>query len=93
MNTCYRVVPPLCGIQPASASFASVRIEPHLGSLESLKTTFPHPQGNIEVEYHRDGSGLAANIVLPGSLTGSFWFDSRQWPLHPGANHIRTGKN
>ena len=89
----YDMLTLVAGIRPASASFASVRIEPHLGPLESLKATFPHPHGDIEVEYHRDGSELTATIVLPGSLGGSFWFKGRKWPLQPGANHIRTGQN
>ncbi|HKD60701.1 MAG TPA: alpha-L-rhamnosidase C-terminal domain-containing protein [Terracidiphilus sp.] len=89
----YDMLTLVAGIRPASASFASVRIEPHLGPLKSLKATFSHPQGDIEVQYHRDGSELTATIVLPGSLWGSFWFKGRQWPLQPGANHIRTGQN
>src|SRR5215469_1912675 len=83
----------VAGVEPASPGFASVKIAPHLGNLPGLTATFPHPQGDIEVEYHRDGSELTATIVLPGSLGGSFSFKGRQWPLQPGANHIRTGQN
>jgi hypothetical protein len=89
----YDMLTLVAGIEPATPGFGSVLIAPHLGSLGSLKASFPHPQGIIEVEYHREGSGLNATVVLPGSLSGSFWFKGRTWPLHPGANLVRTGQN
>jgi hypothetical protein len=76
------------GIEPASPGFATVRIAPHLGALPSLTATYPHPLGLIEVEYHRQGSGLNATITLPGSLTGTFVFNGKTWPLKPGVNQI-----
>ncbi|MDR3773009.1 MAG: alpha-L-rhamnosidase C-terminal domain-containing protein [Terracidiphilus sp.] len=78
----------VAGIEPASPGFSTVRIAPHLGTLPSLTATYPHPQGEIKVEYQRQGAGLSATITLPGSLTGSFAFNSRNWPLKPGLNHI-----
>ncbi len=78
----------VAGIEPASPGFSTVRIAPHLGALPSLTATYPHPQGEIKVEYQRKGAGLSATITLPGSLTGSFAFNGRNWPLKPGLNLI-----
>jgi len=78
----------VAGIQPASPGFATVRIAPHLGNLPSLSATYPHPQGEIKVQYHRLGHGLVASITLPGSLTGTFVFNLKVWPLSPGVNQI-----
>jgi hypothetical protein len=78
----------VAGIEPASPGFATVRIAPHLGALPSLTATYPHPQGEIKVQYDRQGSGLSATITLPGSLTGSFVFKGKNWPLNPGVNQI-----
>jgi alpha-L-rhamnosidase len=78
----------VAGIEPASPGFATVRIAPHMGPLPSLTATYPHPQGEIKVDYHRQGPGLNATITLPGSLTGSFVFNGKSWPLHPGVNQI-----
>jgi hypothetical protein len=80
----------VAGIQPASPGFATVRIAPHLGALPSLSATYPHPQGNIQVEYHRQGAGLNATITLPGTLTGNFVYNGKTWPLKPGLNTIQT---
>jgi alpha-L-rhamnosidase len=78
----------VAGIEPASPGFATVRIAPHLGSLPSLTATYPHPQGPIQVEYKRQGSGLSATITLPGSLTGTFAWNGKTWPLKPGVNQV-----
>jgi len=86
----YDLLTLVAGIEPASPGFATVRIAPHLGPLPGLKATYPHPEGNIEVEYKRSGSGLDASVTLPGKLTGTFVFGTRSWPLKPGANHIET---
>jgi hypothetical protein len=78
----------VAGIEPASPGFATVRIAPHLGSLPSLTAIYPHPQGDIKVEYQRQGSGLNATITLPGTLTGSFEYNGKTTPLNPGVNKI-----
>jgi hypothetical protein len=78
----------VAGIEPASPGFATVRIAPHLGALPSVTATYPHPQGEIRVEYHRKDAGLDATITLPGTLTGSFFLNGKSWPLKPGLNQI-----
>jgi hypothetical protein len=89
----------VAGIEPASPGFATVRVAPHMGPLPSLTATYPHPQGEIKVDYHytgprdshvRGGSTLHADITLPGTLNGTFQFDGRSWPLHPGPNQIEA---
>ena len=84
----YDMLTLVAGIEPASPGFATVRVAPHLGPLNSLKATFPHPQGEIQVEYQRSGSGLTANITLPGTLSGVFVFNGQTRPLKPGPNAI-----
>jgi alpha-L-rhamnosidase len=78
----------VAGIEPASPGFATVRIAPHLGSLNQLAATFPHPLGDIQVKYHRDASSLTATITLPGTLSGTFIYNSKTHPLKPGTNRI-----
>jgi hypothetical protein len=80
----------VAGIEPASPGFATVRITPHLGPLDHLKATFPHPLGDIVVEYQRDGSNLTASVTLPGTLTGTFVCNGKTQPLKPGINRITS---
>jgi hypothetical protein len=78
------------GIEPASPGFATVRITPHLGNLPSLTAAFPHPEGLIHVQYRRQNSELDSVITLPPKLTGTFVFNAKTWPLHPGENKIQA---
>jgi hypothetical protein len=86
----YDMLTLIAGVEPASPGFASVRIAPHLGNLDSLTATFPHPDGPISIEYKRDGSILGVTITLPAQLAGSFVYRGRTWPLAPGVNQIRA---
>jgi alpha-L-rhamnosidase len=91
----------VAGIQPASPGFATVRIAPRLGALPSLTATYPHPQGEIKVEYHstplhpdpgmKGGATFHADITLPGTLTGIFEFNGQSRQLKPGRNQIDIG--
>jgi hypothetical protein len=93
----YDLLTVVAGIEPASPGFATVRIAPHMGNLPSLSARYPHPQGEIKVEYNytgsqdphmKGGSAFHADIALPGILTGTFQFDGQSWPLKPGSNQI-----
>jgi hypothetical protein len=86
----YDLLTLVAGIEPASPGFATVRIAPHLGALPSLKASYPHHEGLIEVEYQRKGAGVNAIITLPGKLTGSFVFNGQSWLLNPGPNKIQA---
>ncbi|MFZ0743253.1 MAG: alpha-L-rhamnosidase C-terminal domain-containing protein [Terracidiphilus sp.] len=86
----YDLLTLVAGIEPASPGFASVRIAPHMGALNSITASFPHPDGMITVEYHRQGSGLDANVSLPAKLAGNFVFHGKTYPIKPGTNHIQA---
>ena len=86
----YDLLTLVAGIEPASPGFKTVRIAPHLGNLPSLKAGFPHPQGEISVDYQRHGSTLDATITLPPSLSGIFVLGRQEKPLHPGVNQFHV---
>jgi hypothetical protein len=86
----YDLLTLVAGIEPAAPGFAQVRIAPHLGTLQSLTATYPHPQGEIKVEYERKGDSLHATVSLPGTLAGSFVYNGKVVPLKPGVNRIDT---
>jgi len=86
----YDLLTLVAGIEPASPGFATVRIAPHMGTLPSVKATYPHPDGMITVDYARKGAGLDATVTLPGKLTGSFVYGGKTWPLKAGTNTIQA---
>ncbi|MGP8251829.1 MAG: alpha-L-rhamnosidase C-terminal domain-containing protein [Terracidiphilus sp.] len=96
----YDLLTLVAGVEPASPGFRTVRIAPHLGDLKELKASFPHSDGEIMVEYHvkadhplpgvKGGVSFFATLELPGTLTGTFEFGGRSWPLKPGTNRIEA---
>jgi alpha-L-rhamnosidase len=81
----YDLVTLVAGIEPGAPGFARARIEPHLGALQRLDASLPHPKGLIEVSYERTAAGaLLATVTLPEGLEGDFVWRGATTPLRPG---------
>jgi hypothetical protein len=80
----------VAGVEPAAPGFASIRVAPHLGPLEAVTASFPHPKGAITVDYHRKGTGLDATVTLPTGLSGTFVFKGKVSTLKAGSNQIQV---
>jgi len=85
----YELLATVCGIEPASPGFATVRIEPHLGHLQQASARMPHPRGEISVFLRREGDGVVAEISLPEGVTGTFVWVGRSVELHTGPQTLR----
>jgi len=85
----YDFLATVCGIEPASAGFATVRIEPHLGPLKQASAKMPHPKGEIAVALKREGNGVAADITLPEGVTGDFVWAGKTVALRAGQQALR----
>jgi alpha-L-rhamnosidase len=78
----------VAGIQPESAGFAKVRIEPHLGVLKYLEAGMPTPRGMVEVSYARSDEGLEAEVTLPVGVTGELEWEGKVVELHGGEQRV-----
>jgi len=78
----------VAGIEPAAPGFREVAIQPQLGPLTQLKVTLPHPAGDIMVSYQRKAQTLAADVTLPGTLSGWFYWNGKKLALHAGQQHL-----
>jgi hypothetical protein len=78
----------VAGIEPAAAGFKEVAIRPALGSLQHLKASLPHPDGDIQVQYERKGKGLTADVDLPQKLSGWFYWGGQRTALHGGHQRL-----
>lgn len=85
----YELLATVCGIEPASPGFATVRIEPHLGHLQRSRATMPHPRGEISVSLQRAGTGVRAEITLPADVTGEFVWAGKSLALQPGTQVVQ----
>jgi alpha-L-rhamnosidase len=80
----------VAGVRPASSSFSTVRIQPHLGKLDWAEVVTPHPEGEIRASFRRNGNSIEATIELPGKTTGVLIWEEKEFPLHPGKQRIGT---
>jgi len=74
----------VAGIRPKAPAFSSVTIEPHLGRLRSVASTFPTPKGTVEVKYVTTPSGIAAEVILPQNMDGELIWKGQINILHSG---------
>jgi hypothetical protein len=84
----YEFLATVCGIEPASPGFATVRIEPHLGPLQHAEGKVPHPKGEIIAKLQRAGAGVKAEITLPEGVTGEFVWGGKSVALKSGTQVI-----
>ena len=80
----------LLGIDSASPAFKTVKIEPHLGAIEKIGGTMPHPLGEIKVSYQKKGTTINAEIELPANITGVFVWEGKEYMLKEGKNNIKA---
>jgi hypothetical protein len=91
----YDFLATVCGVEPASPGFKTVKIEPHLGTLKKVKGKVPHPAGDILVEIEKTASGIQGKVTLQGGLPGIFVWGGKQISLNSGENiiSIRASKH
>jgi hypothetical protein len=78
----------IAGLRPGSPGFATVRIEPHLGDLQWVEASMPHPAGMIHLSYHREGESVKATIDLPPAISGVLVWKGAQHNLHAGSQQL-----
>ena len=79
----------VAGIAPGAPGFATVRITPHLGSLQHASVTMPTPKGLVDVQYERQGKGFKATVTLPEGLPGELAWHDQTMKLHAGKQELR----
>lgn len=84
----YEFLATVCGIEPASPGFATVRVAPHLGYLKWAKGKMPHPRGDIAVELRVEGDKLQAKVTLPEGVSGDFQWHGKVLPLRAGSQAL-----
>jgi hypothetical protein len=85
----YDFLATVCGIEPSSPGFKTVKIEPSPGNLTLLDASFPHPLGNISMHLKKAGNGAwRGEINLPKGLSGTFRLAGKSIKLKEGSQKI-----
>ena len=80
----YEFLATVCGVEPTSPGFSTVRIEPFLGPLRKAEGMVPHPRGEIHVAFSRDDERLSARVKLPPGTSGHLVWNNQMVPLREG---------
>jgi len=83
----------VAGIRPAKPGFAAITIDPHLGALQHVQASEPHPSGPIDVEFTRDTNAVNARISLPSGVPGELLWHGKSYPLHAGEQAVSLPTN
>jgi len=84
----YDLTTMVAGIRPGSPGFATIVIQPHLGNLEWVEATMPHPLGMIRTSFHREKDRVKAKVELPSGTKGELLWKEKKYALHGGAQEI-----
>lgn len=88
----YDLLATVCGVEPASPGFRTVRIAPHPGPLKKIKAQVPHPRGLIKIDLQFTSQGVKGSVTLPEGVPGTFvWGDLTAW-LRAGENKLSFTK-
>jgi len=74
------------GVLPTAAGFSKCVIYPRVGDLQWAKGTFPAPQGDIEVEWKKEGGRFTLNSQIPNGIEAELVFD-RDWQQKQSITH------
>jgi alpha-L-rhamnosidase len=86
----YELLSTVCGVEPASPGFRTVRIEPNLGPLQRVSGRVAHPAGFIDVRFERSGDSLDGDVELPQGISGVVSWKGASAPLQGGKQHVHV---
>lgn len=86
----YEFLATVCGMEPDSPGFKTIKIAPALGTLKEVEGAMPHPLGIITMKVKKQGkAGLRGEVVLPEGLTGRFIWNGKTINLVGGRQEIK----
>ena len=75
----------VCGIEPLSPGFRTVKIEPRHGYLKTMEGSVVHPEGMITVRYkENEDKTVGCSVELPKNVTGIFVWKGKTYSLPSG---------
>ncbi|WP_420582309.1 alpha-L-rhamnosidase C-terminal domain-containing protein [Reichenbachiella sp.] len=88
-SPCFDFIHTVAGIQSAAPGFQKVLIEPAFGHLNKIEVTFPHPNGDLSVNFSKSRKGtIKGTITLPAGVSGDFKYKDQTLTLKSGVNNL-----
>ena len=87
-SPCFDLLHTVAGIYPLNPGFRTIAVKPNFGDLETMKVSFPHPDGMLSLDLSRQGEKVSGSIILPQNTKGEFTWNGRSILLSEGENRI-----
>jgi hypothetical protein len=78
----------ILGIDSDAPGFRKVKIVPHIGSLENISGSVPHPAGQLSAAYQFKNGKWDIRISLPKSITGYLLWKGKRYALKEDENRF-----
>ena len=85
----YEFLNTVCGIQPASPHFETIKIAPNPGALKNISGKMPHPKGEVGIELNFKKNAVSGEIIIPKGTNATFYWKGQELALKPGKNTIK----
>ena len=89
-SPCFDLLHTVAGIYPLNPGFRTIAVKPNFGDLETMKVSFPHPDGMLSLDLSRQGKKVSGSIILPQNTKGEFTWNGTSIVLSEGENKIRV---
>jgi alpha-L-rhamnosidase len=77
------------GIDSNGPGFQKIKIEPHLGDINKISGSIPHPNGKVEVSYRLEKGVWIVETTLPPKTSGALIWNQKTIELKEGKNAFR----
>ncbi len=94
-SPCFDLLHTVAGIYPLNPGFRTIAVKPNFGDLETMKVSFPHPDGMLSLDLNRQGEKVSGSIILRKIivLRHSLWYgDFYDISLEKTLKNISTNK-
>jgi len=78
------------GLDSEAPGFTRIRVEPHLGSLQKVSGSMPHPNGTLSASYQLNNGKWDITLELPAGTSGRFLWKEKEYPLKAGNNTFKS---
>jgi len=78
------------GIRSTAPGFKTIEIAPSFGDLSTMKSSIPHPLGEIKLNLSRNGDKVKGTIDIPPQTEAVFKWNGKELILSAGVQTIHA---
>jgi hypothetical protein len=85
----YHFLKIVAGISPMAPAFKKVRLQPNFGNGDTLKVSFPHHMGTINLTLNKKQNRLEGSVTLPEGIAAVLIWNDQEVKLNKVFNEVK----